>query len=253
MNVLARTRRLALVCLLLACDATSVAPEDASADEGPDGVAPSTSDASTTPSLCEVESEHAGQATYYAADGSGNCSFDASPGDLDVAAMNHVDYAGSAACGGCVHVVGPRGEVTVRIVDQCPECPEGALDLSPQAFDRIADRALGRVAVRWQYVACDVAGPVRFRFKEGSSQWWTAVQVRNHRYPIAKLEVERDGSFSALPRESYNYFVAAGGLGSGPYTFRLTDVYGGQRVERNVALRVAQEVSGSGQLPACAP
>jgi hypothetical protein len=48
---------------------------------------------------------HAGQATYYAADGSGNCSFDAAPGDPLVAAMNDADYA---ACGGVWRVRGDR-------------------------------------------------------------------------------------------------------------------------------------------------
>src|SRR5688500_15570127 len=42
--------------------------------------------------VCEGE-VHNGEATYYAADGSGNCSFDANPGDPMVAAMNIVDYA----------------------------------------------------------------------------------------------------------------------------------------------------------------
>src|SRR4051812_23385927 len=67
------------------------------------------------------ETLHTGQATYYnGADGSGNCSFDATPSDLMIAAMNHVDYAASAICGAYVEISGPKGLVTVRIVDQCP-------------------------------------------------------------------------------------------------------------------------------------
>lgn len=38
------------------------------------------------------------------------------------------------------------------------------------------------------YVACGLEGPIVYYFKEGSNSFWTAVQVRNHRYPIAKLE-----------------------------------------------------------------
>ena len=49
---------------------------------------------------CAAEGEHEGQATYYDfADGSGACSFDPTPDDSMVAAMNAPDYAGSAACG----------------------------------------------------------------------------------------------------------------------------------------------------------
>ncbi len=79
-----------------------------------------------TRALCSAESEHSGQATYYDfADGSGACSFEPSPNDLMVAAMNAPDYAGAAACGSCARVFGPNGEITVRIVDLCPECPRG--------------------------------------------------------------------------------------------------------------------------------
>ncbi|MGH7330711.1 MAG: expansin EXLX1 family cellulose-binding protein, partial [Polyangiaceae bacterium] len=62
-----------------------------------------------------------GRATYYDADGSGNCSFDPSPNDLDVAAMDDPEWNNSAVCGECVAITGPNGNVTVRIVDRCPE------------------------------------------------------------------------------------------------------------------------------------
>ena len=163
-----------------------------------------------------------GVATFYAADGTGACSFDASPSDLDVAAMNAPEFAGSAVCGECVRVAGPKGEVTVRIVDLCPECVAGQLDLSQGAFAKIADVSAGRVPITWTVVACNVAGAVAYRFKEGSSQYWTAIQVRNHRLPIAKLEWKKNGAYAAIPRESYDYFVVSGGVGTGAITLRVT-------------------------------
>ena len=58
-----------------------------------------------------------------------------SPQDLMVAAMNAEEYDNAAYCGAYVHgVTGPKGEVTVRIVDLCPECRAGHLDLSQEAF-----------------------------------------------------------------------------------------------------------------------
>jgi len=71
-----------------------------------------------------------GVATFYAATGEGACSYEASPQDLDVAAMNAAQYEGSAACGTCLQVTGPRGSVRVRVVDKCPGCASGHLDLS---------------------------------------------------------------------------------------------------------------------------
>src|SRR5262249_51673910 len=155
----------------------------------------------------------------------GNCGFDPSPDDLLVGAMNQTDYAGSAACGACATLQGPSGTVTIRIVDRCPEGPAGNIDLSPQAFQRIPGLARGRVPIQWHYVECPVTGPIRYHFKDGSNPYWTAVQLRNHAHAIARFEYQtQDGSFKAVDRLDYNYFVEPVGMGDGPYHFRVTDV-----------------------------
>jgi len=207
---------------------------------------------SPEPIACTAERSRAGEATYYTfAHGSGNCSFDPTPDDLMVGAMNATDYAGASACGACARLDGPNGTVTVRLVDQCPECPEGNIDLSPEAFDRIAERSAGRVPIDWHYVPCGLSVPLAYRFKEGSNQWWTAVQVRRHENRIAKLEYEKDGTFVEVHREDYNYFVEPSGMGPGPYTFRVTDAYGNTVVDEGVEHREAEEVVGSAQFPDC--
>src|SRR3972149_5657736 len=70
---------------------------------------------------------HQGIATYYDATGAGACSFDPSPQDLMVAAMNAEEVDKAAVCGAYLYVTGPKGAVTVRIVDLCPECQAGAV------------------------------------------------------------------------------------------------------------------------------
>jgi expansin (peptidoglycan-binding protein) len=203
-------------------------------------------------SCSAVPAAEQGDGTYYAADGTGNCSFDPSPGDLRVAAMNDPDYANAAWCGACLEVTGPSGSVVVRVVDRCPECKAGDLDLSPEAFAMLAPLSAGRVPIRWHEVACEVAGPIAYRFKEGSSQYWTAIQVRNHRYPIAQLEArDAAGAWHAIARASYNYFVAAGGLGVGPYALRVTDERGHVVEDDAVPLGDATVVAGGAQLDTC--
>ena len=64
-------------------------------------------------SCSAVPAPETGDGTYYAADGTGNCSFDASPDDLMVVAMNHVDYADAQWCGACLAVTGPNGFFTL--------------------------------------------------------------------------------------------------------------------------------------------
>jgi expansin (peptidoglycan-binding protein) len=186
-----------------------------------------------------------GLATFYDANGTGACGFDAS-GDLDVAAMNQPQFAGSAVCGACVRVTGSKGSVTVRIVDLCPECQAGHLDLSREAFAKVAEPRDGRVPIQWAYVKCDVQGPVQYRFKEGSSQYWTAIQIRNHRVPIQKLEIERNG-WAEIRRESYNYFVDSQGAGSKPFKVRITSSDGQVKEDTLPAVEAGQVVSGAGQ------
>ncbi len=194
---------------------------------------------------------HQGIATYYNATGAGACSFDPSPADLMVAAMNAEEYNNSAVCGAYVHVIGPKGAITVRIVDLCPECLAGHLDLSREAFAQIADLPLGRVPIAWQVVSPALVGPIAYHFKDGSNQWWTAVQIRNHRNPIARLEyLTAGGQWVSVPRTSYNYFVQTNpGMGPGPYTFRVTDSYGNSLIDNNIPHVENGTVSGVSQFP----
>lgn len=196
---------------------------------------------------------YTGVATYYTwADGGGNCSFDPTPNDLMVGAMNHTDYAGSAVCGSSVSITGPRGRVTVRIVDQCGDCPQGHIDLSPQAFSRIADISAGIVPIKWRYVATPVQGNIIYHFKDGSNQWWTAVQIRNHRYPVTRFEyMTSQGVFKTVRRLTYNYFVEPIGMGPGPYTFRVTDIYGHELIDNGIPHTENGNVSGTNQFPFC--
>jgi expansin (peptidoglycan-binding protein) len=191
-----------------------------------------------------------GEGTYYDfADGNGNCTFGPSPNDLMVAAINQVQYNNAALCGAYAAVTGPKGSVVVRIVDQCPECPAGDLDFSPEAFAQIADLPQGRVLITWQLVSPVLDGPIVYHFKDGSNPWWTAVQIRNHRNPIAKFEYWDGSRFITLDRVEYNYFIEWGGMGWGPFTFRVTDVFGNQIVDSNIPLLDNADFPGQSQFP----
>jgi expansin len=206
------------------------------------------------PACADDTSEHRGEATFYDATGGGACSFEPTPDDLLVAAISRSDNPDAAACGACLDVVGPGGSVIVRVVDSCPGCDPGDLDLSRSAFARIADTAKGRVPITWRHVPCAVDGPVRYRFKDNSNASWTAVQVRNHRYAIARFEVRgRDGTFHDVPRATYNYFVDRTGMGAGPYAFRITDARGQVLEEPSVPLSDGSDLAGTAQLAKCRP
>ncbi|KAF9581211.1 hypothetical protein BGW38_001862 [Lunasporangiospora selenospora] len=106
-----------------------------------------------------------GEATYYepslhSATGGfqpGACEFEYINSVYDhIAALNKADFGSfarlknSPACGQCLRVVGPNGTVDVQVVDMCPGCKSGDVDLTPSAFAEIADIWRGRVKISWQ-------------------------------------------------------------------------------------------------------
>ncbi|MFF0415460.1 expansin EXLX1 family cellulose-binding protein [Kitasatospora sp. NPDC004745] len=183
--------------------------------------------------------DYQGVATSYdAADGNGACSFGPS-GDLMVAAMNHTDYESSRACGAVVRVHAADGaSITVRIVNECPlPCAPGQLDLSHEAFAKLADPSVGRLPVTWTVLSPATApDTMSIRYKTGSSQWWCGIQVIGHRNPVATLEVRAAGGWRQLSRADDNYFRSPDGGGCGG-SVRVTDVYGEQLTVDGIAVK----------------
>ena len=205
---------------------------------------------------CSGRIVDAGEGTYYGyTPATGNCSFtdDASP---LVAAMNATDYAASKMCGQCVRVTGPNGSVDVRIVDQCPECANGDIDLNQAAFERIANLAAGRVPITWRTIPCPVTGSQSFYVQPGGSSFFANLQVRDHRYGIAKVEYLTPTGYVTLPRQTFNYFTIAGPQVPVPipatYSVRVTDVNGSVLVQNGLTVNPGVTQPGSGQFPLCA-
>lgn len=198
---------------------------------------------------------HTGQGTFYGYGGGGNCSLPKPTGILTVA-MNTADYNTAQACGACIEVtnLNTLQKVTARVDDRCPECAAGDVDLSQEAFAKISPIEAGRIPISWRYVSCSAPSAKLF-FKEGSSQWWAGVQVRDHSSPVASLAYRPSsgGAFTTLGREMYNYFIAPSGMGPGPYDIQITDVFGQKMTASGVALAVTTEIDLGQQFPAVLP
>ncbi|MEO3929700.1 expansin EXLX1 family cellulose-binding protein [Micromonosporaceae bacterium B7E4] len=180
-----------------------------------------------------------GKASHYDGGSSGgNCSLPGPPANRLYVALGSSQYAGSAACGSFLDVTGPKGTVRVMVLDRCAGCTNNKIDLSRQAFAKIADLSQGIVPVRYR-AAVDppLPGRLTFRLKSGVSQYWFAVQVGNHGNPVKSVAAKRAGSsWRAAKRGSDNYWVIDGGIGPGPYSIRVTDVYGHQAVATGIRL-----------------
>lgn len=178
-----------------------------------------------------------GVATFYdAGNGDGACTYGPTA-DVMTAAMNTADYETSQACGAYVQVRAGGAAITVRITNECPApCAPGQLDLSAQAFAKLAEPSRGQIPITWSLLSPGVSETLSVRYKTGSSQYWCAIQVAGHRNPVARLEVRVGGAWTALPRTEYNYFLSEQGAGCGG-SLRITDIYGEQLTVDGLAVR----------------
>jgi expansin (peptidoglycan-binding protein) len=166
-------------------------------------------------------------ATYYVTGGLSNCSYPSPPADGLYVALSPSEYRSAAACGGYLQVSGPDGSVRVKVIDQCPECAAGHIDLSESAFAKIAPLSAGLVDVSYTFLSDPpLPGPVSIEVKQGSSRYWLALLADNTGNPLASVQVETSAGWLSLARASYNYWIAPSGSGPGPFTVRLTDAQG---------------------------
>ncbi|MET8529401.1 expansin EXLX1 family cellulose-binding protein [Micromonospora sp. NPDC005172] len=202
---------------------------------------------------------HRAMASFYDAGRSGGtCSFPGPPADRLYVALGSSQYGNAAACGSYLDVTGSKGTVRVMVMDQCGGCGSSKIDLSDEAFTRIADRSQGIARVTYRAVVDpSLDGGLTFRIKGGASQYWFAVQVGNHGNPLRSVEAKGPtGGFRTTARQVDNYWTVEDGIGPGPYTIRVTDVYGHRstatgirmtpkQVQRTTASLVAPEPSAA--------
>ena len=173
--------------------------------------------------------------------------------DYWIVAMNLADYNNAQLAGAYIEVTGELGTINMLVTDLLPEGKKGDLDLYTDAFPLIAPAEKGRVPVSWKIIPLDSAEtePVSYKYKEGTTEYWCGVQVRNHRYPITRLEyLDENGEFVEIERRQYNYFESDK-MGKGPFTFRITDIYGQMVIDENIPLSYddTEIIQGHVQLP----
>lgn len=199
-----------------------------------------------------IGKKHTGDGTYY--DGGytgGCCNLDAIAGDYYVAAINKIDYRAGNLAGAYLKVTGPNGSINVLITDTLAdgEGKKGDIDLNKKAFAKIEPLVTGRMTVTWEIIPLPTNKPIQYVYKPTSTQYWMEVQVRNHRYPVKKLEIKNSsGKYVELERQEYNYFKMDN-PGKGPYTFRVTDIYNHVLIDKNIALSPSKAVDGKANFP----
>jgi hypothetical protein len=118
--------------------------------------APAAAAPAESPSSGSGSGSISGQATFYAP-GLGACGITNTASDM-IAALNAPQFGSytnsndDPNCGKQAQVFYNGKSVTVTITDRCPACAYGSLDLSPAAFNQLADPALGRIDITWNWL-----------------------------------------------------------------------------------------------------
>lgn len=95
----------------------------------------------------EKRASYSGDATFYEV-GLGSCGETNSDDEL-VAALSSELMGSGEYCGKSAKIKSKSGSVTVKVVDTCPSCAKGSVDLSPAAFKKIGDLSEGRISITW--------------------------------------------------------------------------------------------------------
>lgn len=221
--------------------------------------------------LEEVNKVHSGEITYYGPDSNNPIPADSIFVGIDnnaancggyvgddleptrnYCAMNDIDLRNLQLMGGYIEITGANGKETFMIVDKLPVQISGNVDIYSEInFNKVANSFDGRVEATWKIVSNPFGGMIEFRFEKGSTEDWANLQIFNHTYPISKVEFKNSiGTYETMTRafDGGNFFKGLN-MGKGPYTIRLTDIYGQIIEENGVNLQSSAKQKGIGNFP----
>jgi expansin (peptidoglycan-binding protein) len=210
--------------------------------------------------------EQSGRITYYEQSPTVACDIPQSEWPRCTAALNESEFQGGLACGATARLRNNGKEIEVMIVDLCPvqgneqwcSGDKPHFDLGGSStFSQLEPPLTGVKDISFEWLPTPVGDtPVKLRFKDGVNPWWVAIQVLNHRYPVAMLEIQdpqnsqwRTGNRALAGMWNYWQFDFTGNGLAPPFNIRITDQYG-QVIEEKAA--VVQEKylwSGVHQFP----
>jgi expansin (peptidoglycan-binding protein) len=231
---------------------------------------PSTGDSIISYSNPNLDSElslgetYQGRATFYDAENpaggkvAGGYDNLSNSDDLaGITAINNIQWNGSEAAGGFLEVSGPKQRegaepITVQIADLLYERADG-LDLSAEAFAKVADPVNGVVNIEYKLVGPGDNFETPYGYKigdgivvesiSGANPWYGAIRLNNHRYPVESVELLKEGGGTVpLERGEDNRFVLNNSSGTyGAQDLLVTDIFG-----QEVTLDDVNITSGNG-------
>ncbi|KAG7397253.1 hypothetical protein PHYBOEH_001065 [Phytophthora boehmeriae] len=173
---------------------------------------------------------------------SGNCNFMSAgtSASTNYVALNQEQWDNLGNCGRCIEVSCVDDQCTaknktavVQVLDRCPECKSGDLDLSPTVYKEITGLDPNRLKVRWRFVDCPDVGNVQVCLKEGSNANWIAIQPTNAAVGVTSVTV--DGAATTMLEGAYYYVQSSASADLSAVKVSITSV-GGDVIDGTYAL-----------------
>ncbi|MBN1130974.1 MAG: hypothetical protein JXA71_18440 [Chitinispirillaceae bacterium] len=207
-----------------------------------------------------------GRITYYSQSPTVACDIPQSEWPQYTTALSEKHFQGGLACGATVRLMNQGKEIQAMVVDLCPvvgneEWCSGDMthfDLGgSNAFAQLEPVVTGVKQITFQWLPTPVGdSPIKLRLKDGINAWWIAIQVINHRYPVAKLEIKdpQTGAWITGNRTRpgmWNYwqFDFTGNGLTAPFQIRITDQYGQVIEETGTVVQEKHMWTGTKQFP----
>lgn len=101
-----------------------------------------------SPSADASAASYSGEMTYFNP-GLGACGQTNNDNDA-VCAVSSAVYNSGGACGKTATIHYNGKTVTCKVVDLCPSCATGNIDVSPSVFQTVSPLSAGRIPVTWE-------------------------------------------------------------------------------------------------------
>jgi expansin (peptidoglycan-binding protein) len=182
--------------------------------------------------------------TYYTGDGttyglgsigSGNCNFmsSLSTASTNYVAMNQAQWDSLGVCGRCVEVSCVDSKCTstknikrtLQVLDRCPECSSGDLDMPPAIFKDLTGSTPSRYKIQWRFVDCPSPGTIKVCLKEGSNPWWVAIQPTNFITGVKSVTINNKNT-AMLDGAYYYVLTSTSEINLSSVSVAITSIYG---------------------------
>jgi len=193
---------------------------------------------------------------YYEGDGtaytlgsisSGNCNFMHSGYPLaatNYVAINHPQWDEQLSCGRCIQVSCADSRCKdqshteiLQVLDRCPECKHGDLDMSPSIFKTLTGSDPSRYKIKWKFIECPIDDGIYWCLHKGSSQQWTSIQPTGFSTGIKSITINDQST--QMMFGAFYFITTVANLDLNKVKIRITDK-NNYFMEDTVALRAGQ-------------